>query len=226
MTDILKSLNKAQKQAVTTTEGPLLIIAGAGTGKTTVITHRIAHIIEKKLAKPSEILALTFTEKAAGEMEERVDVLVPYGYIDTRISTFHAFGNRVLQENAIDLGLPPDFRVMTRPQQVLFFQQNLFAFDLDYYRPLSNPTKFIEAILSLISRAKDEDISPDQYLDYVKQLKKTPPKKIEMSKEECIEKIRIPESKKRFIGCWRPGCTYSSPFSRQTKNFKRLSREI
>ena len=127
MQDILEGLNKAQKEGVTTTEGPLLIIAGAGTGKTTVITHRIAQIIEKKLAKPSEILALTFTEKAAGEMEERVDVLVPYGYIDTTISTFHAFGNRVLQENAIDLGLPPDFRVMTRPQQILFFQQNLFA---------------------------------------------------------------------------------------------------
>src|SRR3972149_10587640 len=97
----LKDLNQQQRIAVTTTEGPLLIIAGAGTGKTTAITRRIAYIIEKKLAKPSEILALTFTEKAAGEMEERVDILVHYGDIDTWISTFHAFGNRVLQENAI-----------------------------------------------------------------------------------------------------------------------------
>ena len=190
MQDILKGLNKAQKEGVINTEGPLLIIAGAGTGKTTVITHRIAHIIEKKLAKPSEILALTFTEKAAGEMEERVDILVPYGYVDTQISTFHAFGNRVLQENAIDLGLPPDFRVMTRPQQILFFQQNLFAFALDYYRPLSNPTKFIEAILSLISRAKDEDTSPSQYQDYVKKLKKTSNVKLKMSKEEFKIEIK------------------------------------
>jgi len=186
MKDNLKGLNKAQKEAVTTTQGPLLIIAGAGTGKTTVITHRIAHIIEKKLAKPSEILALTFTEKAAGEMEERVDVLVPYGYIDTWISTFHAFGNKVLQENAIDLGLPPDYRVMTRPQQVLFFKQNLFAFNLSYYRPLSNPTKFIEAILSFISRAKDEDISPEQYQRYVEKLK-TQNSKRKTSKEEKEE---------------------------------------
>lgn len=193
MQDILKGLNSAQKKAVTTTDGPLLIIAGAGTGKTTVITHRIAYIIEKKLAKPSEILALTFTEKSAGEMEERVDVLVPYGYIDTWIATFHAFGNRVLQENAIDLGLPPDFRVMTRPQQVLFCHQNLFAFNLDYYRPLSNPTKFIEAILSFISRAKDEDITPKQYLNYVKKLKKTPNKKLEMSKEEFKTEIKRQE---------------------------------
>ncbi|OGY21278.1 MAG: hypothetical protein A2113_00090 [Candidatus Woykebacteria bacterium GWA1_44_8] len=171
MSKVLEGLNQEQKLAVTTTEGPLLVIAGAGTGKTTVITRRIAYLIEKKLAKPSEILALTFTEKAAGEMEERVDILVPYGYIDTWISTFHAFGNRVLQENAIDLGLPPDFKVLTRPAQILFFQQNLFAFDLDYYRPLANPTKFIEAMLTFISRCKDEDISPQQYLRYVRKLK-------------------------------------------------------
>lgn len=186
MGGILKGLNKEQKEAVATTQGPLLIIAGAGTGKTTVITRRIAYLIEQKLAKPSEILALTFTEKAAGEMEERVDVLVPYGYIDTWISTFHAFGNRVLQENAIDLGLPPDFRVMTRPQQILFFQQNLFAFNLDYYRPLSNPTKFIEAILSFISRAKDEDISPEQYQRYVQKLK-AQNLKLKISKEDREE---------------------------------------
>jgi len=86
--NILKGLNPEQKKAVTHKSGPLLIIAGAGTGKTTVITRRIAHIIDKKIAKPSEILALTFTEKAAAEMEERVDQLVPYGYTDMWISTF------------------------------------------------------------------------------------------------------------------------------------------
>src|SRR3989344_5120485 len=135
MADILKDLNEEQKKAVTTTEGPLLIIAGAGTGKTTVITRRIAYIIEKKLAKPSEILALTFTDKAAGEMEERVDILVPYGFIDTWISTFHAFGDRILRENAFEIGLSPDFKIFSRPQQVMFFQQNLFHIPLDYWRP-------------------------------------------------------------------------------------------
>lgn len=166
--DILKDLNQEQKQAVTTTEGPLLIIAGAGTGKTAVIARRIAYIIEKKLAKPSEILALTFTDKAAGEMEERVDILVPYGFIDTWISTFHAFGDRILRENALDIGLVPDFKVLSRPQQVLFFQQNLFRLELDYFRPLSNPTKFISAILSFFSRLKDENVSPEELLRYVK----------------------------------------------------------
>jgi DNA helicase-2/ATP-dependent DNA helicase PcrA len=189
----LEGLNREQREAVTTTEGSLLIIAGAGTGKTTVITRRIAYLIEQKLAKPSEVLALTFTEKAAGEMEERVDILVPYGYIDTWISTFHAFGNRVLQGNALDMGLPPDFKVMTRAAQILFFQQNLFAFDLNYYRPLSNPTKFIEAILSFISRCKDEDISPEDYKKYVDKLKKLKPAKLEMTKEEWKSEIKRQE---------------------------------
>ena len=193
MSKILDGLNKEQKEAVTTTQGPLLIIAGAGTGKTTAITRRIAYLIEQKLAKPSEILALAFTEKAAGEMEERVDVLVPYGYIDTWISTFHSFGNRVLQENAIDLGLPPDFKVLTRPAQTLFFQQNLFAFDLNYYRPLSNPTKFIEAILQFISRCKDENITPADYKKYVRKLKKTLPKKLDMTKKEWKSEIKRQE---------------------------------
>ncbi len=185
---LLQDLNPQQKEAVTTTEGPLLIIAGAGTGKTTVIAKRIAAIIEKKLAKPSEILALTFTDKAAGEMEERVDQLVPYGFIDTWISTFHAFGDRILRDNAFDIGLSPDFRVLSRPQQVLFFQQNLFRFDLAHYRPLSNPTKFISAILSFFSRLKDENIDPEEFLTFAKDgnLKaKNEEEKIESDK--CLE---------------------------------------
>lgn len=193
MSSVLEGLNQEQREAVTTTEGPLLIIAGAGTGKTTVITRRIAHLIEQKLAKPSEILALTFTEKAASEMEERVDVLVPYGYVDTWISTFHAFGNRILQENALDLGLPPDFQVLTHPQQILFFQQNLFSFELDYYRPLSNPAKFIAALLSFFSRCKDEDIDPSDYKKFVEGLRNKkasqlgltePEKKVEVARNE------------------------------------------
>lgn len=168
MSDILKDLNPQQLEAVTTTEGPLLIIAGAGTGKTAVIARRIAYIIEKKLAKPSEILALTFTDKAAAEMEERVDVQVPYGFIDTWISTFHAFGDRVLRDCAFDIGLAPDFKVLSRPQQVLFFQQNLFRIQLDYFRPLSNPTKFISAILAFFSRLKDENVSVDQFSKFAK----------------------------------------------------------
>src|SRR3989442_9207029 len=91
---ILEGLSPAQKEAVVHGEGPLLIIAGAGTGKTTVLTRRIASLINSKRAKPSEILALTFTDAAATEMETRVDRLVPYGFNDVKISTFHPFGDR------------------------------------------------------------------------------------------------------------------------------------
>ena len=164
--DILKGLNPEQKKAVTHNTGPLLIVAGAGTGKTTVITKRIAYLIEQKIAKPSEILALTFTEKAAAEMEERVDELVPYGYTDMWISTFHAFGDRLLRDFSIDLGLPVNFKVLTKTEQAVFLRENLFAFDLKHFRPLGNPTSHIDALLSHFSRLKDELISPEQYLKY------------------------------------------------------------
>src|SRR5690348_528382 len=111
---ILGGLNGAQRDAVTHEAGPLLIVAGAGTGKTTVITRRIAYLIAHGRARPEEILALTFTDKAAAEMEERVDTLVPYGYADVEIATFHAFGDRLLREHALEIGLTPDFRVLGR----------------------------------------------------------------------------------------------------------------
>ncbi|MDP3142723.1 MAG: UvrD-helicase domain-containing protein [Candidatus Omnitrophota bacterium] len=169
---ILADLNPSQKEAVVHTQGPLLIIAGAGTGKTTVITRRIANLIVKKLARPEEILALTFTDKAALEMQERVDVMVPYGFTDTWISTFHAFGDRVLRENALETGLSPDFQVLSRPETAVFFREHLFEFPLTYYRPLSDPTRFIESLITLFSRAKDEDVSCEEYIKFVEGLAK------------------------------------------------------
>lgn len=166
MNKILEGLNKEQREAVTHGSGPLLIIAGAGTGKTTVITRRIAWLISEGLAKTDEILALTFTDKAAQEMLERVDVLVPYGYTDIWISTFHAFGDRLLRENALIAGLNPGFKVLTRPETAVFLREHLFEFNLSYFRPLSDPTRFIEALISVFSRAKDEDISPGDYVSY------------------------------------------------------------
>ncbi|PWU23665.1 MAG: hypothetical protein C5B48_08200, partial [Candidatus Rokuibacteriota bacterium] len=167
---ILDGLNGAQAAAVTHETGPLLIIAGAGTGKTTVITRRIAYLIATRRARPSEILALTFTDKAAVEMEERVDTLVPYGYADVQLSTFHAFGDRLIKENALELGLTPDFRVLTRAEQVIFLRDHLFEFPLAYYRPLGDPTRHLQAILGQISRLKDEDVSPQEYLAHAESL--------------------------------------------------------
>lgn len=191
--DILKDLNPEQKKAVVHDEGPLLVIAGAGTGKTTVIIRRIAHLIATKKAKPSEILALTFTDKAADEMENRVDLLVPYGYIDVSISTFHAFGDRVLREHALDLNIKPDYRVLSHPEQVVFFREHLFQFPLNHYRSLADPTKHIEALLQVISRAKDEDVTPEEYLEFVKKelkrTRKTSPQYLELEKQLEVAKV-------------------------------------
>ena len=167
---ILEGLNQKQKEAVTFGEGPLLIVAGAGTGKTKVLTHRIAHLIATEMAAPEEILALTFTEKAAAEMEERVDLLVPYGYTDIWISTFHAFGDRILRENALELGLDPEFSVLTRPDQLIFLREHLYEFNLDYYRPKSDPARFLEALVIFFSRLRDEDVSWEEYLEYAQSL--------------------------------------------------------
>jgi DNA helicase-2/ATP-dependent DNA helicase PcrA len=167
---ILEGLNEAQREAVSHDAGPLLIVAGAGTGKTTVITRRIAHLIAQRRARPEEILALTFTDKAAAEMEERVDTLVPYGYADVEIATFHAFGDRILREHALEIGLTPDFRVFNRAEQVIFLRDRLFELPLDHYRPLGDPTRHLQALITLISRCKDEDVAPEEYGAYAERL--------------------------------------------------------
>ncbi len=163
MEQLLGGLNPDQLRAVTHGEGPLLVVAGAGTGKTQVITRRIAWLIASRRAKPSEILALTFTDKAADEMAIRVDQLVPYGYTDTSIATFHAFGDRLIREYALELGLPPDVRVLSRAEVVIFLREHLYEFELDEYRPLGDPTRFLGALATLFSRCKDEDITPATY---------------------------------------------------------------
>jgi DNA helicase-2/ATP-dependent DNA helicase PcrA len=167
---LLGGLNPDQLRAVTHGEGPLLVVAGAGTGKTQVITRRIAWLIATRRAKPAEILALTFTDKAAEEMQARVDQLVPYGYTETAISTFHAFGDRLIREHALELGLPIDVRVLSRPEVVIFLREHLFEFELDDYRPLGDPTRFLSALATLFSRCKDEDISPDAYVAHADRL--------------------------------------------------------
>ncbi len=160
---LLADLTARQRKAVTHGDGPLLIVAGAGTGKTTVITRRIAWLIAEKRARPSEILALTFTDRAALEMTERVDRLVPYGFTDTVISTFHAVGDRLLREHALEAGLSDRSTVLSRAEQIIFLRERLFELPLDRYRPLGDPTRFLHALVTLISRARDEDVAPADY---------------------------------------------------------------
>jgi DNA helicase-2/ATP-dependent DNA helicase PcrA len=161
---VLEGLSEAQAEAVLHGEGPLLIVAGAGTGKTTVLTRRIAHLIAGKRARPEQVLALTFTEKAAIEMAERVDQLIPYGYAESWIGTFHAFGDHVLREAALEAGLDPGFRVLSRPEQVIFLRERLWRLPLRRFRPLGDPTRHLQALLDVVSRAKDEDVPPEEYV--------------------------------------------------------------
>jgi len=166
----LSTLNEAQKQAVIHDQGPLLIVAGAGTGKTTVLINRLAYLIMDKKVKTDEILLLTFTEKAAGEMEERADKILPYGYVDLWINTFHGFGERILREFGLDIGLNAGFKLLTETEQWVLIKKNLARFGLEYYQPLGNPTKFISELIHHFSRLKDENISAAEYLKYAEEL--------------------------------------------------------
>ncbi len=160
---LLGGLNPEQRRAVTHGEGPMLVVAGPGTGKTEVITRRIGWLIATRRARPSEILALTFTDKAAAEMQVRVDQLVPYGFADTAISTFHAFGDRLIREFALEVGRSPDARVLSRAETVVFLRERLFELGLDAYLPLGDPTRFLAALATLFGRCRDEDVSPADY---------------------------------------------------------------
>ncbi|MDP2585816.1 MAG: UvrD-helicase domain-containing protein, partial [Candidatus Levybacteria bacterium] len=166
-----KTLNPQQITAVRHLLGPLLIIAGAGTGKTTVITERIKYLILEKKILPAQILALTFTDKAAREMEERVDVAMPYGYTQMWISTFHAFCDRILRNDAHAIGLDPGYKLISTAESILLLRQNIFNIGLNIFKPLGNPTKFLDALLTHFSRLKDEDVSPKEYLEWVKKQK-------------------------------------------------------
>ncbi|MBI1992607.1 MAG: UvrD-helicase domain-containing protein, partial [Candidatus Omnitrophica bacterium] len=169
---LLDDLTSAQREAVLHEGGPLLIIAGAGTGKTTVITRRIAWLISTKRVRPEELLALTFTDKAAKEMEERVDLLLPYGYLDVSLRTFHAFGDQLAREHALKLGLSPRFRVLSQAEQAVFLRQHVFELPLQEFRPLTDPTRFLEALATLMARAKDEAVEPEEFMAYARELQR------------------------------------------------------
>lgn len=161
-------LNPEQAKAVRHRKGPLLIVAGAGTGKTTVITERIVYLMSQLKVEPEAIVALTFTDKAAEEMLSRIDARMPLGYQEPWVSTFHAFCDRILRQEAFEVGLDPGFAILTQAQQWLLIRRNLYRFPLDYYRPLGNPTKFITALVTFFSRTKDELIEPPGLLEVVK----------------------------------------------------------
>lgn len=188
-------LTSSQKKAVTYTKGPLLIIAGAGTGKTTVLVEKIKYILETKSARVDQVLGLTFTDKASHEMEKRLDEALPYGFMQLNIATFHSFCDRFLKEEGIQIGIPPNYKLYSQAQTVIFLKENLFLFDLNYYRPLGNPNKFIEGLVQHFSRLRDENITPQAYITWAK---KNVQKNKKASDEEKIESEKYLELAKCY----------------------------
>ena len=153
---IYDTLNEQQKEAVFHTEGPLLILAGAGSGKTRVLTHRIAYLIEERGVNPWNILAITFTNKAAGEMRERVDRLVGFGAESIWVSTFHSTCVRILRRYIDRIGVDTNFTIYDSDDQKSLMRDVCRVLDVD-------TKKYKERMfLSAISAAKDEMITPDE----------------------------------------------------------------
>ncbi len=154
---IYDSLNEPQKEAVLHTDGPLLILAGAGSGKTRVLTHRIAYLIEEVGVNPWNILAITFTNKAAGEMRERVDNLVGYGSESIWVSTFHSMCVRILRRYIDRLGYDTNFTIYDTDDQKTVMKDVCKIADID--------TKIYKerSLLSAVSSAKNELISPEEF---------------------------------------------------------------
>ena len=159
---LLDALNPQQREAVAHTDGPLLVVAGAGSGKTRVLTHRVAHLIEAGVAEPGEILAITFTNRAANEMKERVERLVG-GRTAARmwVMTFHAACGRLLRRDAQRIGYRPSFTIYDQADQVRLVKSCIEELELD-------PKRFApRAVHTAISRAKDRLLTAEAYGDQV-----------------------------------------------------------
>lgn len=154
---IYDTLNDRQREAVFHTEGPVLILAGAGSGKTRVLTHRIAYLIEEKGVNPWNIMAITFTNKAAGEMRERVDKIVGFGSESIWVSTFHSSCVRMLRRFIDRLGFDTNFTIYDTDDQKTLMKDICKRLDID--------TKIYKerAIMAAISSAKNELIGPEEY---------------------------------------------------------------
>ena len=154
---IYDSLNEQQREAVYHTEGPLLILAGAGSGKTRVLTHRIAYLIEEQGVNPWNILAITFTNKAAGEMRERVDQIVGYGAESIWVSTFHSMCVRILRRFIDRLGYDTNFTIYDTDDQKTLMK------DVCKYLQIDTKVYRERSLMAAISSAKDEMITPEEF---------------------------------------------------------------
>lgn len=159
--DILNKLNQEQQEAVLYNEGPMIILAGAGSGKTRVLIHKVLYLIHEKGLDPSEILMVTFSNKAAGEMKERVELAVKSPSLPT-ISTFHSLCARILRRHGINIGIPHNFVIYDTQDQLAAIKECMSLLDIDAKQ--ARP----KAVLETISSAKNQLIDPKTYSEFAK----------------------------------------------------------
>lgn len=187
MDDLLKDLNPVQREAVQHNEGPLLLLSGAGSGKTRVITHRIAYLIRNREVSPFNILAVTFTKKAAEEMKTRLEELIGQESKSLRVATFHSTCARILKSDINRLGYERSFEIYDAEKQKILIKEIIETLQL----PLNTPGP----VLSEISKAKNDFLSPKAYADNVK--KKYPGNKEGFFEKSVAQIYRIYQNRLR-----------------------------
>lgn len=189
--DILDGLNDEQREAVLHVQGPLLVVAGAGTGKTQVITRRIAYLIRECGVSPSSILALTFTEKAAQEMQDRVFDLIGWDSFQVSIMTFNAFGSDLLARYGLHIGRSTRGGLLTDLQKALILNQHKDRVAMSYYAVHANSFEFMQTVVNYISQLQNMNISAEQYLEYAQGLRQNPQGMHERDVAEQLDLARI-----------------------------------
>lgn len=159
--EILNKLNKEQQEAVLYNEGPMIILAGAGSGKTRVLIHKVLYLIHEKEFSPTEILMVTFSNKAAGEMRERMEIALANPNLPT-ISTFHSLCARILRRHGVNIGIPHNFVIYDTQDQLAAIKECMSLLDIDAKQ--ARP----KAVLETISSAKNQLIDPKTYQDFAK----------------------------------------------------------
>lgn len=166
-----RPLDPSQKKAAHAPDGPLLVEAGPGTGKTKTLVGRVTFLLQELDVEPSSILALTFSNKAAEEMRERVAQVVPGAASHIWMGTFHSFGLEMLRRYGWRLGLPPRPEVLDPADALILLENALPELHLDHFQNLHEPAFWLQDILQAISRAKDELVTPAGYLELARQMK-------------------------------------------------------
>jgi DNA helicase II / ATP-dependent DNA helicase PcrA len=169
MPSALDGLNRSQRAAVTHSGGPLIVVAGAGTGKTRTLTCRFAWLVEQG-ASPDEILALTFSSQAAAEMRERLEALIEAPYEELHVATFHGFCSRLLQDEALEAGLDPFFSTVTPADRLALLLDRLNDLTIRHHEIRGNPAPLLASFVSRIDRLKDEMVSAEDYAAYADRL--------------------------------------------------------